>query len=176
MKWTQTSKNVQNPQRVAEFQSSNSTYMEDGSSSCFKEFVFVYKYIRSFWRNPSPPDHHHHPPQIFHFCFIVIDTFVGFIFLLFIIIIIRRVCICVNSLLYFCWIPSAPNHHHPPSKILYLCSIVIYISVGITFLLRIIIIIQIVYICVNWIRYFCWHPFPLIITTTLQRFFICVQF
>ena len=60
MKWTKTSKNVQNPQRVAQFQSSNSTYMEDGSLSCFKEFVFVYKYIRSFCWNPSPPNHHCH--------------------------------------------------------------------------------------------------------------------
>ena len=121
MIWTLTSKNVQNPQRVAQFQSSNSTYMEDGSSSCFKEFVFVYKYIRSFWWNPSPP-----------------------------------------------------NHHHRPSKILYFCSIVIYISVVITFLLRIIIIIQIVFICVNWIIYFCWHLFTLIFITIQDKYKICI--
>ena len=70
MKWTQTSKNIQNPQRVAEFQSSNSTYM-GGHVSKSK---YLCKIISFCW-NPSPPNHHHHPPQIFHLWLIVIDKF-----------------------------------------------------------------------------------------------------
>ena len=98
-----------------------------------------------------------HHPKIFHLCSIVCWNYfpclhhhhhLNFY-------------ICVNSIIYFCWNPSPPNHHHHPSKIFYLFSFVIDLSVGNTFLpLILIVIIQSVYICVNSILYFCWNPPP----------------